>query len=114
MAGTERRLLRIDRMYRVAVATYQHLLQRNAGAAIAAAVLEVLRMANELPPTICCDKIANVQRPDLAALMLGSGRGSSNHVAKKQFYPDTEFYGRYDSFSGNRGDTKRFAVGKSG
>jgi outer membrane protein, heavy metal efflux system len=98
LAGTERRLLELDRMYRVAVARINTLLQR-APAEQLPPPPSTLGTVDQLPPADALRQMALSQRPDLAAIASRvSAEQAAVNLAQKQFYPDAEFYGRYDSF----------------
>lgn len=97
-ATTQRRLLELERMMRVATARLNTLLRRDPNELLPPAPNSLSDSAN-LPPAEYLRQLAISQRPDLAALRarVQSERGAVV-LAEKQFYPDTEVYGRYDTF----------------
>lgn len=97
-ATTERRLLEFERMDRIARARLNTLLRREPGSWLPPPPTK-LDDTKHLPPVEMLRQIAMAQRPDLAAI---SSRVRSEQaaveLANRQFYPDTELYGRYDTF----------------
>ena len=97
-ASTERRLLELDRMRRIAVARVNTLLRRNPDAWLPPPPAK-LEESLSLPPADVLRQIAVSQRPDLAALRARvQAEQAAVALAEKQFYPDMEVYGRYDTF----------------
>jgi outer membrane protein, heavy metal efflux system len=97
-ATTERRLLELTRMRRIAAARINTLLRRTPDEWLPAPPRE-LATAVQLPAADLLRQMAVGQRPDLAAV--GSrvrAEQAAVDLAMKQFYPDTEIYGKYDSF----------------
>ncbi|HEX4143340.1 MAG TPA: TolC family protein [Pirellulales bacterium] len=98
LAEIGRRRLELERMYRVAVARINTLLRRNPDDFLPPAPA-LLADVVDPPPVLMLREMAVAQRPDLAALR---ARVRSEEVAvnlaRKQYFPDTEVYGRYDSF----------------
>ena len=98
LAEIERRRLELERMYHVAVARINALLRRNPDAEVPAAPARLGDVADP-PPALELRELALVQRPDLAALRARiRTEEAAVALAHKQYYPDTEVYGRYDSF----------------
>lgn len=97
-ATTERRLLEFERMDRIARARLNTLLRRQPDSWLPPPPAH-LADTKSLPAVEMLRQIAVSQRPDLAAI---SARVRSEQaaveLANKQFYPDTELYGRYDTF----------------
>jgi outer membrane protein, heavy metal efflux system len=89
-ATTERRLLELDRMYRIAGARINTLLQRNPSDALPPPPRE-LSGGVQLPDSAFLRQMAVGQRPDLAAIgsRVRSEQAAVN-LALKQFYPYTE------------------------
>ncbi len=97
-ATTERRLLELTRMYRISVARINTLLRRNPDELLPAPPRE-LSDAAQLPDAGLLRQTAVGQRPDLAAIASRvRAEQAAVELALRQFYPDTEFYGKYDSF----------------
>lgn len=97
-ASTERRLLELDRMMRIAVARINTLLQRTPEQRLPAPP-NSLSDSLSLPPVNLLRQLAVSQRPDLAALRARvASEQAAVALAEKQFYPDMELYGRYDTF----------------
>ncbi len=98
LAGTERRQIEIERMKRVAVARINTLLRRAPTEPLPPAP-RTLVIEDNLPEVIQLQQSAFTQRPDLAALAARvRAEEAAVNLALKQYYPDAEFYGRYDSF----------------
>ncbi len=97
-ASTQRRLLELDRMMRIAIARVNTLLQRRPDAWLPPPPAK-LRGSLSLPPANQLRELAISQRPDLAALHSRvEAEQAAVVLAEKQFYPDMEVYGRYDTF----------------
>ncbi len=98
LADTERRGIEIERMRRVARARLNTLLRRAPSAALPPPPRTLELDAG--PPAIAnLQQLASVQRPDLAALAARvRAEEAAVELAQKQYYPDAEFFGRYDSF----------------
>jgi len=98
LAGTERRQLEIERMRRVAIARINTLLRRPPTEPLPPAP-RTLALESDLPDIAHLQQVAFAQRPDLAALAARvRAEQSAVNLAMKQYYPDSEFFGRYDSF----------------
>gem|GEM_PF-5941369 len=97
-ATIERRLLELTRTQRIATARINTLLRRNPDERLPAPPAE-LSDGVQLPDAVQLRQLAVGQRPDLAAIAarVRSEQAAVN-LASRQFYPDTELYGRYDSF----------------
>ena len=94
----DRRKLELDRMHAIAMARINTLvrLPPNAPVPPPPAQLPPLAAVAELP---VLQHVASQQRPDLAALAVRVRAEQANvDVAAKDYYPDTEFFGRYDTF----------------
>jgi outer membrane protein, heavy metal efflux system len=98
LAETERRRLELERMFRVAVARINTLLRRNPDEPLPPAPAHLAQVAAP-PPALLLRETALMQRPDLAASRARiRTEEAAVQLAMKQYYPDTEVYGRYDSF----------------
>jgi outer membrane protein TolC len=98
LATSQRRLLELQRMNRVAIARINTLLRRSPDEFLPPAPKELPDVV-ALPPTSLLRQLAVTQRPDLAAIAARvRAEEAAVNLATKQFYPDTEVYGRYDSF----------------
>jgi outer membrane protein, heavy metal efflux system len=98
LAETERRRLELDRGYRMAVARINTLLRRCPDELIPAPPAMLANVADP-PPALLLREMAMAQRPDLAALRARvRTEEAAILLAQKQYFPDTEVYGRYDSF----------------
>ena len=98
LATTERRQIEIQRMRRVAIARINTLLRRDPGDSLPPAPRS-LSIEGALPDVAQLQQTAIVQRPDLAALAARvRAEESALNLAFRQYYPDAEFFGRYDSF----------------
>lgn len=98
LATTERRLLEFERMQRVAQARINALLRREPDQWLPPPPA-TLEEPPPLPPVMALRQIAVTQRPDLAAIGARvRSEQAAVELAHKQFFPDTELYGRYDSF----------------
>ncbi|HTU27198.1 MAG TPA: TolC family protein, partial [Pirellulales bacterium] len=98
LATSQRRLLELERMNRVAVARLNTLLRRNPGEYLPAAPRELPEVV-ALPPVALLRQMAVTQRPDLAAIAARvRAEQAAVNLAMKQYFPDAEVYGRYDSF----------------
>ena len=98
LADTERRGIEIERMRRVALARLNTLLRRNPTAPLPPPPGKLT--LDVQPPAIGnLQQMATTQRPDLAALAARvRAEEAAVSLAIKQYYPDAEFFGRYDSF----------------
>jgi outer membrane protein, heavy metal efflux system len=97
-ATTRRRLLELSRMKRIAIARLNTLLRRNPDRPIPSPP-SVLSNDLQLPSVESLRQLAVTQRPDLAALGARvQAEQAAVTLAQKQFYPDAEFYGKYDTF----------------
>jgi outer membrane protein TolC len=98
LAGSERRKLELQRMYRVAIARINTLLQRHPDQPLPPPPVE-LAQGVDPPPADLLRQMAVTGRPDLASLAARvRAEEAAVDLAYKQYYPDAEFYGRYDSF----------------
>lgn len=95
---TERRLLEFERAQRIAIARLNTLLRREPDQWLPPPPRDLAAIL-DLPPIASLREVAITQRPDLAAIAarVRSERAAVT-LANKQFYPDTEIYGRYDTF----------------
>jgi outer membrane protein TolC len=97
-ATTERRLLELNRMYRIAIARINTLLRRNPDEFLPAPPRD-LSDGVQLPEAGFLRQMAVSQRPDLAAIASRvRAEQAAVELAERQFYPDTEIYAKYDSF----------------
>jgi outer membrane protein, heavy metal efflux system len=98
LTNVERRQIELDRMRRVAVARINTLLRRAPQGALPPPPRR-LPLAGEPTQAADLQQIALTQRPDLAALAARvRAEEAALNLALKQYYPDTEVFGRYDSF----------------
>jgi outer membrane protein, heavy metal efflux system len=98
LAATERRQLEIARMQRVAAARINTLLRRPPAEPLPPAP-RTLPVVGDLPDIAQLQQQAFARRPDLAALGARvRAEEAAVNLALKQYYPDAEFFGRYDSF----------------
>jgi outer membrane protein, heavy metal efflux system len=98
LANLERRQIEIERMRRVAIARINTLLQRPPAEPLPPPP-PTLGLDGDLPDIGYLQQTALAQRPDLAAIASRvRAEESAVNLALKQYYPDTELYGRYDSF----------------
>jgi cobalt-zinc-cadmium efflux system outer membrane protein len=98
LAGIERRKLELERMYRVAIARINTLLQRYPDQPLPPPPAR-LTAGIDPPPADLLRQMAVTARPDLASLSARiRAEEAAVALAYKQYYPDAEFYGKYDSF----------------
>jgi cobalt-zinc-cadmium efflux system outer membrane protein len=98
LADTERRRIEIERMRRVAIARINTLLRRAPMNALPPPPSSLV-LETDLPEIAHLQQTASVQRPDLGALAARvRAEEAAVTLALKQYYPDAEFFGRYDSF----------------
>jgi outer membrane protein TolC len=98
LAGSRRRKLELDRMHRVAIARINTLLQRSPDQPLPPPPL-ILAVGVDPPPADLLRQMAARGRPDLASLAARvRAEEAAVALAYKQYYPDVEVYGRYDSF----------------
>ncbi len=98
LAEVQRRQIELERLNRVAAARLNTLLLRSPEAYLPPPP-ELLSLGRDLPSAESLRSLATQRRPDLAALGAKMrAEQASVAVAAKEFYPDMEFYGRYDSF----------------
>jgi outer membrane protein TolC len=98
LADIERRQLEIERMRRVAIARINTLLRRTPGEPLPPPP-RALALEAAPPPADALQQLAATGRPDLAALAARvRAEEAAVDLAIKQYYPDAEFFGRYDSF----------------
>jgi cobalt-zinc-cadmium efflux system outer membrane protein len=98
LAGIRRRKIELERMRRVAVARINVLLLRTPDEPLPPSP-ESLAQKFELPPADALRQAAMARRPDLAALASRvQSEQAAVELAFKQYYPDAEVFGRYDSF----------------
>ena len=97
LATSQRRLLELERLYRVAIARINTLAAPQSRRFPAACSKATCRR-RACPASGLLREIAVTQRPDLAAMPRECGPKKRRQPGQKQFYPDTEVYGRYDSF----------------
>ena len=98
LTGIRRRKIELERMRRVAVARINVLLLRTPDEPLPPSP-ESLAPEFEVPPADALRQTAMARRPDLAALAARvRSEQAAVDLALKQYYPDAEFFGRYDSF----------------
>jgi outer membrane protein TolC len=98
IADVDRRLIELGRMNRVAIARLNTLMLRPPDAWLPPPPAQISLGAAPAPPELLRN-MAVQQRPDLAALAAKMrAEQAAVTVAEKEFYPDVEVYGRYDSF----------------
>ena len=98
LTDIERRQIEIERMRRVAIARINTLLRRPPSSPLPGPP-RTLAINIEPPPIGVLQQTAVAQRPDLAALAARvRAEEAAVELALKQYYPDAEFFGRYDSF----------------
>ncbi len=98
LTGIQRRKIELERMRRVAVARINVLLLRTPDGPLPPSP-ESLAPEFELPPADALRQTAMARRPDLAALASRvQSEQAAVELALKQYYPDAEVFGRYDSF----------------
>jgi outer membrane protein, heavy metal efflux system len=98
LADTERRGIELERKHRIALARLNTLLRR-APAAPLPPPPATLALGAGPPEVGRLQQMAFGQRPDLAALAARvRAEEAAVSLALKQYYPDTEVFGRYDSF----------------
>lgn len=98
LTDTERRQIEVERMRRVAAARINTLLRRDPLAPLPPPPRK-LTIAHEPPPIEDLQGLALAQRPDLGALAARvRAEEAAVNLALKQYNPDAEFFGRYDSF----------------
>jgi outer membrane protein TolC len=98
LAEVERRQLELRRMDRVAVARINTLLRRHPQATLPPPARQLPETA-DVPPPSALIQFAMQQRPDLAALGARvRSEEAAVRLAQKQYYPDVDVFGRYDSF----------------
>ena len=99
LAGTERRQTRNRAHAARCHCPNQYALAACSDRTIAAAPPHALALEDDLPDIGNLQQSAFAQRPDLAALAARvRAEESAVTLALKQYYPDAEFFGRYDSF----------------
>ncbi len=98
LADLDRRRIELDRMQRVAVARINTLLGRRPNAFLPAAPRR-LPATDAVPQPDQLEQAALAARPDLAALHARvEAEQAAVTLACKQYYPDVEVFGRYDTF----------------
>ena len=98
LADLDRRQIELERMHRVAVARINTLLRRRPNDPLPPPPRQ-LAAAQTLLQVEALEQIALEHRPDLAALQSRVQAEATNvQLACKQYYPDVEIFGRYDSF----------------
>ncbi len=98
LADIERRQIEFERMRSVAVARINTLLLRVPDDHLPPPPQQ-LHLPGAVPPADLLRQIAAGQRPDLAALAARVRVEQANlTLATKQYYPDADIFGRYDSF----------------
>jgi outer membrane protein, heavy metal efflux system len=98
LADLDRRRIELDRTQRVAVARINTLLRRRPNAALPAVPRE-LAPIDAVPAAEQLEQAALAARPDLAALRARvEAEQAAVTLACKQYYPDVEVFGRYDTF----------------
>jgi outer membrane protein TolC len=98
LTDIERRRIEIERMRRIAIARINTLLRRAPSSPLPAPP-STLTLSMEPPATDVLQQMAIARRPDLAALATRvRSEEAAVDLALKQYYPDAEVFGRYDSF----------------
>jgi outer membrane protein, heavy metal efflux system len=98
LADVRRRKIELERMRRVAVARINVLLLRAPDESLPPSP-GTLAPAFVLPPSDSLRLTAMAQRPDLAALAARvRAEQAAVELTLKQYYPDADVFGRYDSF----------------
>ncbi len=98
LAELDRRKLELNRMNRVTIARLNTLLHRVPDHRLPPPPKD-LALPDELPPVEQLRELAVEQRPDLAALASRlAGERAAVELACREFFPDLEVMGRYDSF----------------
>lgn len=98
LADLRRRQIELERMRRVAVARINTLLLRAADGPLPPSP-QSLPPEAELPGADALRQMALARRPDLAAIAARvRAEGAAVDLALLQYYPDVEFFGRYDAF----------------
>lgn len=98
LIGLERRRIELERMNRLAIARINTLLRLPPYAPLPAPPRELDTPANKLDPELL-QQMALAQRQDLASIAAQiRAEQSAVAVALKEYYPDVEFFGRYDTF----------------
>ena len=98
LSDIRRRNIELDRMRRVALARINVLLLRSPDQPLPPSPPTLVPEFG-VPPADTLRQIATSQRPDLAALAARvRSEQAALDLALKQYYPDAEFFGRYDSF----------------
>lgn len=94
----DRRRIELERMDEVAVARINTLLRREPNAPLPGPPRQLDRTI-ATPPSEALQQLALERRPDLASLRARTqAEQAAVTVALKQYYPDVEVFGRYDSF----------------
>lgn len=98
LADLRRRQIELERMRRVAVARINTLLLRVADGPLPPSP-QSLPQEVELPRADALHQMALERRPDLAAIAARvRAEQAAVDLARLQYYPDVEFFGRYDAF----------------
>jgi outer membrane protein TolC len=98
LAQLERRQLELERMNTVAVARINTLLRQPPDTSLPPPPLQ-LSSAGSLPNSNELQQIAAEQRPELSSLAGQiAARQADLTLAQKQYFPDTEVYGHYDTY----------------
>ena len=98
LADLRRRQIELERMRRVAVARINTLLLRAADGPLPPSP-QSLPPEAELPGADSLRQMALARRPDLAAIAARvRAEQAAVDLARLQYYPDVEFFGRYDAF----------------
>jgi cobalt-zinc-cadmium efflux system outer membrane protein len=98
LTGIRRRKIELERMRRVSVARINVLLLRTPDEPLPPSP-NSLAPEFEVPPADSLRQTAMGRRPDLAALAARvRSEEAAVDLALKQYYPDAEFFGRYDTF----------------
>lgn len=98
LADVERRQIELERMRAVSVARINTLLLRIPNEALPPPPKK-LELPSEVPPADMLRQLAVGQRPDLAAITARlRAEQAGVTLANKQYYPDADIFGRYDSF----------------
>ena len=98
LAELERRAIELERGQRLAIARINTLLREEPFAPLPPPPRELALPSGELDPSTL-QQLAIGQRPDLAAIAARvRAEEASVTLATKEYYPDVEVFGRYDSF----------------
>ena len=98
VAETERRQIELERLHRVAIARLNTLMLRAPDERLPPPPAQLTLGVKPASPEVL-RTMASQQRPDLAAIAAKiQAERAAVALAEKEFYPDVDVYGRYDSF----------------